>query len=144
MNKLLALLIVLIHTTIFANTKMADFIDIKNAYIRMMPPMMSMTSAFMQLKNTSSKDIVLKDLQSDLAVFTELHTSILKSDGTASMKHIENLIIKANSSIILQRGGKHVMFMRLKHKLILNDTYHLIFNFIDGSKKELTLKVKKL
>ena len=143
MKKLLILLLIIIQVNIYANTKMADSITIENGYIRMMPPTMSMTAAFMKLKNTSSKDIVLKSLESDLAVFTELHTSIQNSDGTASMKHIEKLIIKANSYVMLQKGGKHIMFMRLKDKLKLNNIHTIILHFSDNSTKTFKLKIEK-
>jgi copper(I)-binding protein len=140
MKKLM--LVVLVQ--LYLNATMADKLLVNDGTIRMMPPSMGMTAGFVEIKNTSNKDITISSVSSDLAKFTELHTSFENSNGTMSMKHLNNLVIKANSSVKLQAGGKHIMFMRLSKKLVLNTKHVVSLHLRDGSIKNITLYIKEI
>jgi len=144
MTRILILLFVFIQITLLSKQTMAEKISVNNAYIRMMPPMMNMTAAFMQIKNNSSSIVILVDLKSNLSKFTQLHESVKNKNGAYDMIHLETLNIKPHSSVYLQRGGKHVMFMNLNEKLKLNNTYNVKFYFKDGSKLEKQMSIKEL
>jgi len=124
---------------------MSDNLEIKNGFIRLMPPTMPMTAAFMSMNNISkNENIKIVKLESSLAVFTEFHVSIIHPDGTGTMEHLETIDIKKESSVELERGGKHIMFMRLKEKLKLDDKHTVTFFFSDGSKKQITLAIERI
>ena len=144
MNKqrlLLTIAILGVFTMIHA--KMADSIEINNAAIRLMPPSMDMTAAFMTISNKSSDNVKIIGVTSDLSDNTEIHTHIIKKDGTAVMSQMQNIVINSNKKRELKKGGDHIMFIGLKDKLKENNTYNLNIHFSDGSQKKQKIKVKK-
>jgi copper(I)-binding protein len=142
MKTLLIFLMLLLQVN--AQEKTSDHIYVKNSYIRLMPPMMKMTAAFMKIKNTSSKNVIITSVSSNLSKFTEMHTHILNDQGTAFMSKMEKIEIKANSTYTLEKGGDHIMFIGLQKPLKIGDTHELMLHFNDGTSKEITIEVKKL
>jgi copper(I)-binding protein len=71
-------------------------------------------AAFMVVHNMTGEDDRLIDVRSDAAQRVELHTHIAGEDGVMKMVHIEEgFAIPAEGEVVLERGGKHVMFMGL-------------------------------
>ena len=60
------------------------------------------------------------------------------------MQHIPNIIILPKSDVKLQRGGKHIMFMKLQKKLKLDEKHDVTFYFEDNSSKTTSLTIKKI
>jgi copper(I)-binding protein len=142
MSKNLFLLLFLSIASI-ANNNIIKNISITNAYIRLMPPNMRMTAAFMEIKNLSNKNISIINVKSDLAKFTELHTSIIKNDGNMQMKHIQTVKLPSNKIVYFKRGGKHIMMIGLKEKLHEDDTHKITIVFSNGNKVEQLFTVKR-
>jgi len=143
MKKLTIYFVILMTLNIFLNAKNNDNIVVSNGYIRLMPPMMKMTAAFMDIKNLSSKSIKIVKVSSDLSEFTEIHTHKLKDDGTAVMSQLKELVINANSVHSLKKGADHIMFIGLKKRLVLGDTHKLKLYLDNGTIKEINLEIKK-
>ena len=55
----------------------------------------------------------------------EIHTHELKGDR-AEMKKVDALTIPAKTSLQLKSGGDHIMFMKLKRDLMVNEEVNLI------------------
>jgi copper(I)-binding protein len=71
-------------------------------------------AAFMVIKNTGDAPDHLLSATSDAAQRVELHTHIEDENGVMRMTHVEEgFMLPAGGEIVLQRGGKHVMFMGL-------------------------------
>lgn len=70
-------------------------------------------AAFMAITNNNDAPDRLIDARSDAAKRVELHTHVMK-DGVAKMVHLEDGIpLPPGETVLLQRGGLHVMFMGL-------------------------------
>jgi hypothetical protein len=74
-------------------------------------PGMHMSAGYISFTNNTNAAISITQVVSPDFEAVEMHESLLE-DGVAKMRRIEELIIPANSSISLERGGKHLMLMR--------------------------------
>lgn len=70
-----------------------------------------MSAGYISFTNNTSDAINITHVVSPEFEAVELHESLVE-DGIAKMRRIEELTIPANSSVSLQRGGKHLMLMR--------------------------------
>jgi copper(I)-binding protein len=70
-------------------------------------------AAYMRITNSNAEDDRLVAARSDAAQRVELHTHVLQ-DGVARMVEVtEGIPIPAGETVLLERGGLHVMFMGL-------------------------------
>jgi len=74
-------------------------------------PGRQMSAGYISLTNNTSDAINITHVVSPEFAAVELHESLVE-DGIAKMRRVEELTIPANSSVSLQRGGKHLMLMR--------------------------------
>lgn len=80
-------------------------------------------AAFMVIRNTGDAPDHLLSATSDAAQRVELHTHIEDENGVMKMTHVtEGFMLPAGGEILLQRGGKHVMFMGLNAPFEQDDT----------------------
>lgn len=70
-----------------------------------------MSAGYISFTNNTSDAINITRVVSTEFDAVEMHESLVE-DGVAKMRPIEELVIPANSSVSLQRGGKHLMLMR--------------------------------
>ncbi len=102
-----------------AHSAMADGpMMIVDAYARTSRPGAPTGAAFMAITNTTDAPDRLIDARSDIAARVELHTHQDDGNGVMKMIHVEEgFEIGAGETILLERGGKHVMFMGLNGAL---------------------------
>jgi len=74
-------------------------------------PGRSMSAAYLSLANNSDEMISISRVTSPEFGSVEMHESLLEN-GIAKMRRIEELTIPAHSSVLFERGGKHLMLMR--------------------------------
>jgi len=132
-------LIIILASSMFANK---NHIKINNAYMRTMPSNAKMSASFIEIKNYSDKDTHLTKATSNISKSTEIHKSKKLHNGMIQMKKIKNIKIPANNSATLKKGGKHIMFIKLKKPLIKNTNVNLKLDFINGLIKNLNIPVK--
>lgn len=70
-----------------------------------------MSAGYISFTNNTNAAISITHVVSPDFEAVEMHESLLE-DGVAKMRRIEELTIPANSSVSLERGGKHLMLMR--------------------------------
>lgn len=93
-------------------------IMVQDQYARVSTKMSSSGAAFMMIMNHGSEADQLIEARSDVAKRVELHTHMETGDGVMKMMHVEEgFAIPAEGSLMLQRGGDHVMFMGLNQEL---------------------------
>ncbi len=91
---------------------------VMDAYARSSRPGAPTGAAFMMIKNTSDMADRLIDVRSEVAQRVELHTHIDNGEGVMRMVHVEEGFEMApGETLMLARGGKHVMFMGLNESL---------------------------
>lgn len=105
-----------------------QYIAIKNAYIRETLPGNQVSSAYMTLINHSDKTIKLISISSDFSPRIEIHAHTMKN-GMMKMERLDAISIKANSKVLLQPYGLHLMLFGLKNGLKDGQMTELNFHF---------------
>jgi copper(I)-binding protein len=72
-----------------------------------------MSAGYLVLTNNSNEDILITSVTSPQYESVEIHETTIDG-GVSSMREIEELIVPANDSVTLERGGKHLMLMRAR------------------------------
>jgi copper(I)-binding protein len=70
-----------------------------------------MSAGYLSLTNNTDAVITISRVVSPEFESVEIHESLLE-DGISRMRRIPVLSISANSTVSLERGGKHLMLMR--------------------------------
>ena len=103
---------------------------VEEAYARAVGASAMAGAAFMQITNQSGQDDVLIAAQTDASAMTELHTHIEDGDGVMIMRQIEGGIkLAAGETILMKRGGDHVMLMGLNDSLDSGETVKITLTF---------------
>jgi copper(I)-binding protein len=81
--------------------------------VEVTPPMpgRQMSAGYLVLTNNTDEAIVIDEVTSPHFGSVELHETTIEN-GMSRMRRIEELVIPANGSVTLERGGKHLMLMR--------------------------------
>jgi copper(I)-binding protein len=74
-------------------------------------PGRQMSAGYISLTNNTNTAISITHVVSPDFEAVEMHESLLEG-GVAKMRRIDELTIPANSTVSLERGGKHLMLMR--------------------------------
>ncbi|ABM05116.1 periplasmic protein conserved in bacteria with c-terminal histidine [Psychromonas ingrahamii 37] len=130
--------LLLISSQLFAAT-----LTVGDLYIRATPPNSKNSAAFMVIKNTDKKDIKLIAAGSDIADRVELHEHVM-DNGLMKMRQVKEIIIKTKSSVKLQPGGYHVMFLNLKQPLKEGASVKLSLFFDNGQQLTFEAPIKKI
>lgn len=69
------------------------------------------SAGYLVLSNTTSEDIRITRITSPEFGKVQIHETKIE-DGIARMHALQELIVPANGSVRLERGGKHLMLMR--------------------------------
>lgn len=136
MKKIIALTLILV-----SNLSWACSLVVKNDYVKAPVPGMDNTAGYMDLTNTSDKDIVIVGASSSVAKATELHTMSM-SDDKMVMRQIESIKVPAGQTVNLQ-GNLHIMFIGLTESLKEGDQVKVKLLIEGQSGHEFTLPVSK-
>lgn len=91
----------------FSLSTMAELV-VEDGFVRKPIPGRTMTAAFMNIHNTSEKDVILTRATLEGAKTVEIHTHT-HEEGVMRMRQIFELPIKAGESVTLEPGGLHLM-----------------------------------
>ena len=96
-----------------ASPALAQEIHILDTYARAASPMAKTGAAFMMIENIGGADDRLIGASSPAAQTVQMHTH-REEGGVMKMLHLEEgLPVPAGETVMLQRGGHHLMFMGL-------------------------------
>ena len=107
---ILAMLIVCLLVSACGGTSKAPLV-ISDIVITAPMPGRDMSAGYLSLTNNTDKAINISRVVSPQFEAVEIHESLL-DDGVAKMRRIPKLSIPPNSTVSLERGGKHLMLMR--------------------------------
>tara|TARA_B100001109_G_C18656047_1_gene377307 strand:+ start:109 stop:588 length:480 start_codon:yes stop_codon:yes gene_type:complete len=82
---------------------------IHSAHIPLAPPGM-MNAGYLIFKNNSNEDIGFEKFTSPVYDSVQVHGTEHKN-GVAKMKHVDQLVIPANTTVNFEPGGMHLMLM---------------------------------
>lgn len=119
-----------------------DGFEVHEAYARTSTAMSQTGAAFMVLQNHGDTDCHITGVRSDIAARTELHTHSEDAQGVMRMIHVEEgFALPADSELVLERGGNHVMFMGLNQTLAQGDVVEVTFVFADDTEATVDVTV---
>ncbi len=105
-------------------------IQVHDAYARAASAMAVTGAAFMAVINPTQTDDRILAARSDVAERVELHTHVQTAEGVMQMIKLQDGIpLPADSTVYLERGGLHVMFLGLTRPLNHGDTIELTLEF---------------
>jgi copper(I)-binding protein len=115
MKRWLGLALALCATQVWAGG-----LQIREGFIRELPPGQSTSAAYMDLLNSGDRPIAIIGANSDSAASAQLHNH-QHSNGMMQMVPVNRLEIPAHGHVLLAPGGYHLMLINLKHSLRVGD-----------------------
>jgi len=110
----------------FALPAFAGGIMVDDAYARSSSMQSASGAAFMVISNHTGSDDRLIDATSPMSERVELHTHLEDSNGVMQMIHVtEGFDLAAGGTLMLERGGHHVMFLGLTAPMEQDATFPL-------------------
>jgi len=101
-------------------------IEVRDAWVREVPPTSSMSAAYMVIENKGDEGDKLVGASTNIAKVVELHETV-----NGKMRRVKAIEVPAGKSVELKPGGYHIMLIDLTKKPK------------EGEKVELTLKFEK-
>lgn len=120
----------------------ADFVEVSDPFVRLVPDSAQNTGAFMLLKNKSNSAVFLVKAENEASSKTELHAHA-NDNGVMKMVEVPEIEIPAKGEVALKPGSFHIMLMGLKAPLVENQAIDIALTFKDGSSQKLSAVVKK-
>jgi len=121
----------------------AATVEVKDAYVRLMPPTQKVTGAFLTLVNNSDTRRAAVSATSSVSKVAELHNHV-NNNGVMQMRRVDKIEVPAGGSTELKPGGYHVMLINLIQPLELGQMVDITLNFDDGSSTEFQAEVKSV
>lgn len=117
-------------------------VSVRDAWIREMPPGMTMMAGYMALRNNTSRPQVLVAASSSAFESAMIHRTIVK-DGMAGMVHLSQVELAPNASLIFAPGGYHLMLQMPKRTLRAGDPVVINLEFRGGLVLPVAFEVRK-
>lgn len=86
-------------------------------------------------------DVTLTGVTSDIAGTVETHTMAME-DGTMKMRKVDSFDLADGDTLVLERGGNHLMLFGVVDGLAAGDTANLSFAFETDDGEMLTLQAE--
>ncbi len=118
----------------------ADMVDVVEPYARASLPGISISVAFMALKNNSGERRTLVAAESPVADTVEIHNHVM-SNGMMKMRKVAGIDLNADDTRLLRPGGFHVMLIGLKQILKHGESFPLELIYRDGSRDRVKVPV---
>lgn len=118
-------------------------IIIENPWVREVPPVSTMSAAFMKVRNAGDEDDYLIGVRSDASRIAEIHTTLMEK-GTMKMRRLKEVKIPAKGVVEFKPMGKHIMLIDLKGPLREGDRVRLTLVFRKSGEISVEAKVRKM
>ena len=102
----------------------AEALQIREAYVREMPPGQSTSAGFMKLVNPSKRAVALIGATSDGAGAVEIHRH-KHEGGTMQMERVLRVEVPAQGQLVFAPGGYHLMLINLKRSYRAGDKINI-------------------
>lgn len=88
-------------------------VELRNAWVRALPPGQTRTAAYLSLHNSGVQPVTVIGARADVAARTELHNS-REVDGMMRMEPVPRLTLEPGESRDFSPGGLHLMLLDLQ------------------------------
>ena len=117
-------------------------ITVQNAWIREAPPTIKIMAAYLEIENTSGKELVLVAAKSNEFERIEFHLSKIK-DGIASMSQQDTIVIAPNSTFTFKPESYHLMLFNNTVPMPEGESTSIQLTFENGETYEFDIMVKR-
>lgn len=121
----------------------ADALQIREGFVREMPPGQSTSAAFMEIVNAGDRPVAIVAASCDAAQTTELHTHRGVA-GVQRMELVRRLVVPAHGQVRLASGGYHLMLINLKRTLHAGESVNVTLFDEEGKSYTARLLVVKM
>lgn len=147
MNRVCQKMIVVLSLLLIACSQIktqpvSSTIQIKDAWIRLMPPIAKNSSAYMSIHNSSSLNDQLIGVKTSIAEAAELHT-VTRTGELSSMRPVKSINIPPQTRVMIKPGGFHIMLINLSRSLKFNESILLILKFKRAGEIKIYANVKE-
>lgn len=113
-------------------------IEVKDPWVRLVPPNAKSTAAYMKIENMGTEADRLVDASSNVSKITELHETV-----EGKMRRVKAIEVPAGKTVELKPGGLHVMLIDLKEPLKEGQTVEITLKFEKSGEIKVQAPVKK-
>jgi len=139
----LGMAIIILAVNFAVQATEVDNITVSDAYIRASIPGTIHSSAYLRINNHAEKPISLVSVSSKISSRIEMHNHVMEND-MMHMEQIHRIDIAANSEVLLQPHGMHLMFFNLTEQLTAGDIIEITLHFSNNHRVIVPLPVKSL
>lgn len=104
-------------------------IEVKDVWVREVPPASSVTAVYMVIENKGNEDDRLIEVKTDVSNYAEIHNTLVDEKGIAKMEKFEYINIPSGKSVELKPSGSHIMLIGLNKSLKAGDKIELDLKF---------------
>jgi copper(I)-binding protein len=113
-------------------------IEVKDPWVRLVPPNAKNTAAYMKIENKGTEADRLVDASNNVSKITELHETV-----EGKMRRVKAIEVPAGKTVELKPGGLHVMLIELKEPLKEGQTVEITLKFEKSGEIKVQAPVKK-
>jgi copper(I)-binding protein len=128
--------------TTFSTIACAQDIEISKIWAREAMVSNGHSAVYLEIANNSNENDTLISAGTPIAGDTQIHNTVIK-DNIASMIHLSELEIPANSVVIFKPKSLHIMLMKLRHDIKVGDSFPMELIFKKSGKMVVTVTVQK-
>ncbi len=125
---------VMLSSVVLAGPK----IEVKDAWVREVPPTSKMSAAYMVIENKGDEADRLVDASNNASKITEIHETV-----EGKMRRVKAIEVPAGKSVELKPGGYHIMLINLEKPLKEGDKVDITLKFEKSGEIKLSAPVKK-
>jgi copper(I)-binding protein len=126
-----------------ASVAQASGLQVRDGYVREMPPGQLNTAAFMRLQNNSDKPVEIIAAESDRASTVELHRHV-HAGGMMRMEPVAKITVPAQGEFVFKSGEYHVMLLGVKQPAKAGESFPLLFITQSGARIAAQLPVRPI
>nr|WP_296752541.1 copper chaperone PCu(A)C [Thioalkalivibrio sp.] len=116
---------------------------VEPAWIRLPPPNLSVTAAYMTLGNRGDDELTVVAAESPMAGTAELHEHRQDAAGVMRMRQVASLSLPAGGSLAMEPGGLHLMLIDLQQPLAEGEIVPVTLHLADGRSLEVAAEVRR-
>jgi copper(I)-binding protein len=134
--------LLLFSSNLLAHNDEHKNISFSDPWIRLLPPTVMHTAAYVTITNSDNKPDTLINVSSTAVNSLSVHQT-KNVDGMMKMLSVDNLQVPANGKINLAPGGYHIMLMGLESPLAEKQKITMTFEFKNAGKVDVIFPVVK-
>jgi periplasmic copper chaperone A len=113
------------------------------AWVRLPPPNLSVTAAYMTLRNSGDDDLTVVHAESPTAGTVELHEHLHDAAGVMRMRQVASLSLPAGGVLVMEPGGLHLMLIGLHQPLTEGEIVPVTLHLADGRTLDVSAEVRR-